>query len=92
MSPETKQKILETFSDADLSLIEDVLYFDGWADYEEDGGILVFKAVDGTFQIAEYGYCVMADDHTNRFFPLREVSFAEAQDEILEMKKAIENV
>jgi hypothetical protein len=86
-----KTEILGLFEDADLELIEKILYFDGWSDYEESGGILVFEAIDGTIQIVDYGYWVMmSDEHS--FFPLREVTFEEAQKEIADMEKAIASV
>lgn len=88
VTDDTKKEITELFADADLSLIREILYFDGWSDYEESGGILVFRAIDDSIQIADYGYCVMAEDNTNRFY-LREVSLAEAQQEIKEMEAAI---
>jgi len=90
LTDDTKKEIIDFFADADLSLVKEILYFDGWSDYEECGGILVFKAVDDSIQIADYGYCVMAEDNTNRFFPLREVSLEEAQEEIKEMEKLTE--
>lgn len=82
------KEITDCFHEPDISLIKTVLYFDGWSDYEECGGILVFRAIDDSFQIVHYGYCVMAEDNTN-YFQLREVSATEAQLAIAEMQAAI---
>lgn len=67
------QDVLDTFEDADVSIIESILYFDGWSTYEEYGGYLVFRGIDGSIQYCKYGYCVMASDNTNYFRP-RDVS------------------
>lgn len=70
MDARTQQNILDTFAGVDLSIIEEVLYFDGWMSYEESGGYLIFKGIDGSIQRCEYGYSVMADDNTNHFEPM----------------------
>lgn len=77
--------VLDTFKDADLSLIKEILYFDGWTTYEEDGGYLIFLGIDDTIQLCEYGYCVMAEDNTNYFNPI-EITRDEMDRRILEMK------
>lgn len=82
---EELQEIRELFPDADLSLIKGIYYFDGWSDYEECGGILVFQGIDDTIQIAEYGHCVMADDNNN--FDLEEVDERTAEERIKEMEE-----
>ena len=33
--PDDAERILTSFTDADLSIIDEVLYFDGWTSYEE---------------------------------------------------------
>jgi hypothetical protein len=86
LTPELAKEIQECFKDPDLSLIKSILYFDGWSDYEECGGILVFKAIDDSIQIVDYGYCVIADDNTN-YWKLREVSEDIAKTEIEDMEK-----
>lgn len=85
-----QKQLQDTFHDIDLSLIADVIYFDGWSNYEESGGIFVFKAIDDSIQIAECGNCVMSSDITS-FYPLREVSLEIAKCEIDNMNKIIEN-
>lgn len=89
LAQEGKEHVIDIFPDADLSLIKSIIYFDGWTSYEECGGILIFRAIDDTIQIVDYGYCVMATDNTN-YFDLREVSKEEAEEEIREMKEAID--
>lgn len=65
----TALQILDTFPEADLSIIKQVLYFDGWSTYEEYGGYLMFIGIDNSIQRCEYGYCVMVADNTNYFLP-----------------------
>jgi hypothetical protein len=89
LHPQIVHEILDIFHDADLTLIKEVLYFDGWSDYEENGGILVFKAIDDSIQIAHYGYSVMADDNTPHFYPLQEVTIEQANYEIQEIEDLI---
>lgn len=69
ISATLKEKVLNIFADVDFSIIEDVLYFDGWMSFEESGGYLIFKGIDGSIQRCEYGYSVMTDDNTNVFSP-----------------------
>ena len=70
MNMHAKQQILDTFADADLSIVEEVLYFNGWVSDEECGGYLMFRGIDGSIQQCEYGYSVMAEDKTNYFTPV----------------------
>jgi hypothetical protein len=86
MDPITQ--ITETFVDADPSIIKEVLYFDGWSDYEETGGYLIFTGIDDTIQLVEYGYSVMVDDNTQYFLP-REITKDEAAELMAGMDKAI---
>lgn len=86
----TKQQIFETFEGVDLSIVEEVLYFDGWTSYEECGGYLIFKGIDGSIQRCEYGYCVMADDNTNHFQPV-EITHEEYLECIKEMDEAAQS-
>ena len=88
LTPSLVQEIKETFDRPDFSLIKSIIYFDGWVDWEENGGILIFKAIDDTLQMVTYGYCVMSEDHSNPFI-LQEVTLSEAEFEISEMEKQI---
>jgi hypothetical protein len=82
------KEISETFHEADLTIIKNVIYFDGWSDYEESGGLLIFRGIDDSIQTLDFGYCVMAEDNTNYFRP-NEVSVHEAQRQISTMNAAI---
>lgn len=88
---EQLQYIQEIFDDADLSLIKEVIYLDGWCTYEESGGYLIFKAIDDSIQMAEYGYSVMSDDNRNLFY-LEEITQHEADNYISRMNKAIKEM
>ena len=70
MDSDLAHSILDTFPDADLSIVEEVLFFDGWQSYDECGGFLIFRGIDGSIQRCEYGYSVMASDNTNWFQPM----------------------
>ena len=50
MNMHAKQQILDTFADADLSIVEEVLYFNGWVSDEECGGYLMFRGIDGSIR------------------------------------------
>ena len=89
MNPEQIQEVKDTFPDADLSLIEEIIYFNGWNGYEEHGGILIFKAIDDSFQLATYGNNVFSED-TKNYFDLYELSQEEAVKEISDMEVCIE--
>ena len=80
--------IREIFPGADLSLIKGIYYFDGWADFEEDGGILIFQGIDDSIQIAEYGHCVTVGDSNS--FDLEEVDEETAKQRIQEMLSTID--
>jgi hypothetical protein len=85
--------VLAVFPDADLLLIDDIVYFDGWASYEEAAGMLIFRAIDGTLQRADYGHCVMAsveDQACENAFTLTEISEETAAYEIAEMVAQLE--
>ena len=82
-----KEDILDTFPDADLSIIKGIYYFDGWSDYEECGGILIFQGIDDSIQIVRYGYCVMAENNESVFDP-EDIWDYEAEQEIADMERA----
>lgn len=61
------ENIKEIFVDADISLIKGIYFFDGWSTYEECGGILIFKGIDDSIQVVEYGYSVYSTTCINHF-------------------------
>ena len=81
------EHVMEIFVDADISIIKEIIYFDGWCGYEESGGYLIFKGIDDSIQCCNYGYSVMSDDNNNYFDP-REITAEEALEMIQEMEKA----
>lgn len=78
LTEELKREILDVFKDVDFSIIDHVLFFDGWSSYEENGGALIFVGIDDSIQIVEYGYSVMSVDNTNHFDP-RDISLEDAE-------------
>ena len=70
MDSDLAHSILDTFPDADLSIVQEVLFFDGWQSYDECGGFLILRGIDGSIQRCEYGYSVMASDNNNWFQPM----------------------
>ena len=87
MDSDVARSILDTFPDADLYIVHEVLFFDGWVSYEECGGYLIFRGIDGSIQRCEYGYSVMASDNTNRFQPM-EISEDEYHRNVADMTSA----
>jgi hypothetical protein len=83
---ESLRKIFD--SGLDLELVSSVIYFGGWCSYEENGGIFIFRAIDGSIQKAEFGYCVMSENHDNSF-TLEELTPEEAIKAIEEMEEMI---
>ena len=83
-------EIEELFEDADVSLIKEIIYLDGWSDWEECGGYLIFLGIDDCIHYCEYGYCVMATDNTNYFEPV-EITRKVAEEMIREMDKEIKD-
>jgi hypothetical protein len=84
-------EIEELFEDADTSLIKSIIYFNGWSDWEECGGYLIFEGIDDSIQMCSYGYCVMASDNTN-YFHLTEISLDQSKVLIKEMEDAINDI
>lgn len=85
MTKQEEEEILSVFPDADLEIIKTVIFFDGWSDYEENGGYLIFIGIDDTIQTCSYGYSVMSSDNTNYFNP-QETTVWEMADIIEEIK------
>lgn len=84
--PLTADEIMEVhgaFDKADVSIIERIIYFNGWVSYEECGGILIFEGIDGSIQMTEYGSSVMCSELTE--FNPREITQEEANEEIRKM-------
>jgi hypothetical protein len=90
MDAHTKQEILDTFMDADLSIVQEILFFDGWTSYEEHGGYLIFRGIDGSIQRCEYGHSVMDDHDTNHFCPM-DITDEEFHASVAEMEEAAQN-
>ena len=88
ITSQEKQDIEDVFEDADVSLIDEIIFFDGWCSYEESGGHLIFRGIDGTIQCADYGYSVMTEDNRN-FFDLTEISEETCKETIADMKEAM---
>ena len=72
----------------DVSIIKAIYYFDGWSDYEEHGGYLIFQGIDDSIQFDEYGYCVYSSGPTH--FEPYEIDETRALELIAEMDKAIQ--
>ena len=83
-------EILDIWPDADLSIVDSVLYFDGWSSYEDAAGILIFKGIDGSIQAVEWQDSPYTSGSTRDFDP-REVTDEEALDLTSDMKAAIES-
>ena len=81
------EQVMEVFVDADISIIKEIIYFGGWASYEEDGGYLIFRGIDDSIQYCNYGYSVMAEDNNNYFNP-QEITAEEALELIKEIEDA----
>lgn len=88
LTSDEAENVLSAWEDADLEIIKRIIYFDGWQSYEECGGIMIFEGIDGTFQIAEYGKCVMASG-CEPFAP-RDISEDEMSMQINQMTKFLE--
>ena len=86
VTAEQAEQILATFVDVDLSIIDEVVYFNGWQTYEECGGFLVFRGIDGSLQRVDYVHCVMASDNSNPFIS-RDVSKEDVEAEVAAMTK-----
>lgn len=87
LSPNQAEEVISAFPDADITLIDEIIYFDGWTSYEECGGYLIFKGIDGSIQFAEYGTSVFSSEPNA--FCSRDVTAEEAERLILEMQRAI---
>jgi hypothetical protein len=90
LTSETTESLNELFKNPDLSIVKELIYFDSWVSYEEFGGIVIFKGIDDSIQMVDFGYCVMAEDNGNYFTP-NEVDLAQALDSMNEMISAILN-
>ncbi len=88
LTPEEVAQVLHAFPDADTSIIKRIIFFDGWITYEECGGLLIFQGIDDSIQAANYGKSVFSSD-PDTFCP-RDVSEAEADEEIISLKKYLE--
>ena len=85
------KEIEELFEGADTSIIKSIIYFNGWSDYEECGGILIFVGIDDTIQFCSFGTCVFAEDNTDYFEPY-EITQEVADQKIKDMEKMIDEI
>jgi hypothetical protein len=79
------------FVDADLSLIKELVYFDGWSGYEDAFGALIFVGIDDSLQMVRYSYSCMSSDN-RQFFEIHDVSEAEAIEEINDIQAAQDGI
>lgn len=86
------QDIDATFVDADLSLISDVLYFDGWTSYDASGGYLIFRGFDGALYCCEYGSSGSDECCANAFLPvaITQKQYAECLKEMANVASVVE--
>ena len=76
----TLQEALEENCPVEFESLE-VVYFNSWADYEEDGTIVVFDLLGEMFAV-EFGHCVMCEDNSFDFDP-----YPVTKDQLEEIKK-----
>lgn len=79
-----------SFENADLGEVYKIIYFDGWADYEEDGELLVFRNSENELFALERGYSVMAEDNSSPWIP-KVVTEDEAFELIADMTEAVKD-
>ena len=39
------ERVMEIFVDADISIIKEIIYLNGWSGYEDSAGYLIFKGI-----------------------------------------------
>lgn len=93
VSEQEREQILDLFgSTADVSIIDEILYFEGWSGYEDHAGYLIFRGIDGSIQFDEYAYCAAACDYSVAIFTPREITQEEMTDYIIEMRRLQDGV
>jgi hypothetical protein len=82
--------IIDIFGPVDVSIIDSIIYMDGWSSYEDSGGLIVFYGIDGSIQMIEHAYSVMSDLYPNdNQFIAEEISKEIAIERILHMEGLI---
>ncbi len=84
------ERIKDLFLNPDLSVIKSIIYFNGWSDFEEHGGILIFKGIDDSIQLVNYGYSVMSSDNIN-YWDLIDIDEEKVLEEINSMEEVCKN-
>jgi hypothetical protein len=84
---EDKKEILDIFPQADYSIVKGIYYFDGWSDYEENAGLLIFQGIDDSIQYVEYGQCPYST--YNDIFNPEEITIEQAEELIKDMEEII---
>jgi hypothetical protein len=86
------ESIKEIWPDADIDLIDSIIYFDYWSGYEDSAALLIFKAIDGSIQQVEAANSA-SDGTTMSSNPwiIDETNLIDAQYEIDRFKKEIDN-
>lgn len=78
--------IFDEVQDSDLALIQEIIYLDGWSDYEEAGGLLVFRGVDDCLYAESWGKSPYGSVNRLEFEETNEI---DAQELIDEMERVI---
>lgn len=79
--------VLGAFPDADISIINHIIYFNGWQSDEECGGILIFEGIDGSAQLVNYGTSVFSSQPDS--FTPHEITSEEVDQQIKEMEELL---
>ena len=91
LTQDEKTEILSIFPDADLEIVDSLLYSNGWSGYDACAYIIIFIGIDGSTQCCwASDDCMNSDPEWNIFRPY-EVTDEEAVQLVAEMEEAIEN-
>ena len=82
------ERVMEIFVDADISIIKEIIYLNGWSGYEDSAGYLIFKGIDDSIQWCKYASSPYKED-SNHYFEPQEITADEALEMIQEMEKYI---
>lgn len=83
---EDMEEIQSLWKDFDISQIAQIIYFDGWSNYEEYAHLLVFLGHDDKIYQIESAHSVMISDVPSM---LTAASVEDANEAINDMKQAI---
>jgi hypothetical protein len=89
ITPDQTRELLDLFPDADLSIIESIIYDNGWSGYEDSAWLIIFEGIDGSTQALEYSSCSMCDGETSNTFTPREINDYEMEELVLQMESDI---